>query len=324
MEIYIEKIFLDDFYLNLNDPPTKQDECLLTIFSKYGDANKYIDVNVDSAQNLENLKNDNPVFSSLFDAGSLIIKDSDLFFKHIKTSGNTNAKLVFCHEVRDWFVNAEKFGCVCFSFENYSEKIKNFLDFHFELSFFIEKFEGWSSLQQLSLFPNNDLFLNDDFILTDKQGQKIDDNIIPLFKNILPGNSKTTAHIFTENFNAKPDTSEKRTEKAKKVYQRLIKNCSNSNNEFVIYSKSSMPNPGIVLHGRTVLSNYFKIYSPKGLNLMPFKKSNEIFRVKTIFDKRTYMELKEELKIYKDWLNKSNSDSWSALGFIRYPAYSKK
>jgi hypothetical protein len=128
------------------------------------------------------------------------------------------------------------------------------------------------------------------------------------------------AHIFTKDFRVKPDNSEKRKEKAKKVYKRLINDCSNMNTEFVIYSKQYMSNPGLVLHGRTITSNYFRVYSPQGLNLMPFKKSNESFKVRTIFDKRTYMELKEELKIYGEWLNKLNSGSWSTLEFVSYPS----
>ena len=318
MEIYIEKAFLDDFYLSLNNPPTKEEECLLAIFSKYGDVNKYVNVNIDSVQSLEKQKNDNPIFSSLFEVGSLTLIETVSFFEYIKASINNNPKLVFCLNKKDWFERAEKMGCICLSFENFKNKIKAFLDCHMELTLFIEEFKGWSSLNPLSSFPNNELFLNDDYILTDTAGQKIDDNLIPIFQNILNDKSNSIVHIFTKDFRVKPDVSEKRKEKAKKVYKRLKKNCLN-NNEFVIYSKEYMPNSGMVLHGRTIVSHYFKIYSPKGLNLIPFKKSNEIFRVMTIFDKRTYIEIKEELKIYNDWLTKLNAGSWKSLEFVNYP-----
>ena len=57
MELYIEKDFIDDFYLETNlDNPTQTQKILINIFKNYGEVEKFMDVAINAPEDLEALK----------------------------------------------------------------------------------------------------------------------------------------------------------------------------------------------------------------------------------------------------------------------------
>ena len=104
------------------------------------------------------------------------------------SKSNFNQTLVFMNQkqnVNKWSVNKET---LCFSFENYKEKIKTIIDkLHFKIDL-SEDFQGWDFLQAFKILNYNHLSISDGYILSDKKDQKIIDNLVPsVWSPRLPG-----------------------------------------------------------------------------------------------------------------------------------------
>ena len=66
MELYIEKEFLDNFYLDYNNEnPRPSQKILRTIFKDYGEKKCLLTYTVNSPAELENLKIENPFFAEI-------------------------------------------------------------------------------------------------------------------------------------------------------------------------------------------------------------------------------------------------------------------
>ena len=164
--------------------------------------------------------------------------------------------------------------------------------------------------------PLNSVIFSENYILTETKGQKVDDNLIPLFRTILnEDSSKITTFIYTKDLNPIRNEPEKIKEKARKIYNKLNREFAKCAVSYKIISSSYGFN--INLHDRILLTNFMTVDCGLGFNLMPWKKSNSQIIFDTIFDKYTYKRmhgLKKDYNEYELHLRKIET-----LNFKYYP-----
>jgi len=305
MELYVEKEFLDNFYLEFDELTASPSQYILaTILKDYAEIQWYIDCEIELPEQFEKLKTENPFFAYRANIFPPIpinsIKD------HFFTNSNCKQTLVFTQNEENWFKDAEHKGAMCFSYNNFQLKIQTIIkQCHFKIDL-SENFQGWEMLNNLKNIPCNNIIVNDGYILTDKHGQKMDQNLFPIIKTIMGTKYKTVTkiEIYTNNLNtAQPGTYEQIKAEAEKRLNKLNSIFANYKFHFSIIS-NTLQKGTFDFHDRLIYLNYLIIDSPKGFNLLPYKRSNSQISVDTIFDKYTYNRLRNHLKMHEDYFNK--------------------
>jgi len=318
MELYIEKHFIDNFYLEVDLKYIKPvEQVLINIFKSYGDIDCYMDVAYDSPAELLALKISNPFISYLFNVkGPLSISNiKDHFFKH----SSCDQTLIFTHNEEPWHKEAEEKGAMCFSLESYSIRIKEILEWVDTLDLDIDEFNGWEIFTYMQKIPYNRLNICDNYILVDRQNQRIDQNLFPLLQVLL--NNKETqnlpVNIFTKDFNAtRPGTPDQIKEAAIKKHGHISSVFAKHKSKFKVFNTSF--EGGYDIHGREVLNNFVIIRSGEGFNLIPSpKKSNETITAGCIFRKNDYKRINKRIQFYKNYEN--YLQQLETLNFKYYP-----
>ncbi len=296
MELYIEKEFLDNFYMDYNNDSIQQR--VKNIFIGYGSKRVYIDFDIND---FEKIENENEYFALI--CNTIPPTPVKSIKEHLFSKSNFEQNLIFMNKEHDWFLDAENKGALCFSFDNYKGKINEIIDkLHFKIDL-SENFMGWEFLQNFKTINFNNLVISDGYILSDKNRQKIEENIIPILKNLISDKKENiNISILTKELNPiKPEDKYKR-EKAKKRYGKLNSIFSNYKAKFFIIL-SDFPSD-FVLHDRNISTNFSLIDCGEGFNLMPYKASNSQIISETIFDKYTYNRLKNIKKKQFDYIEK--------------------
>jgi|TARA_R110002096_G_scaffold397632_1_gene593517 hypothetical protein len=309
MELYIDKEFLDNFYLDYNDKPIQ--EIVKKIFIEYGE--KRVFVNYDAA-NFEKLENENEFFALI----SNIIPPTPVnsIKEHLFSKSDFRQTIVFSNYNEEWLKDIESKGALCFCFENFEEKIKNIIDqLHFRIDL-SESFTDWNFLSKFHFLDFNTITISDRYILSDKDNQKIDDNLIPVLKSFF-SNKKTEIKIdiLTKELNAISSSDNHKKEKAKKIINKLNRVFANSKAKFNIIM-NDFPSH-YVMHDRSIATNFSLLECGKGFNLIPFKASDSEIRSETIFDKYTYNRLKNIQQKQKEYTRKLMS--LNTMKFKMYP-----
>ncbi len=306
MELYIEKEFLDNFYLEFDESSASSSQKIVaTILKEYAEVECFIDCEIESLEQLDFLKSENSFFKAICDKSKspLAVKSiKDYFFEKSKCEQT----LIFTQNNKDWFNEAERKGALCFSYENYQHKIENISkECHFKIDL-SEGFQGWGFLNNLKNTPFNKILVNDGYILTDKDSQKMADNLIPILQNIMDKNyqTKTDVEIYTKDLNPPQlGTFEQIKSEVDKKLRRLNSVFANYQLSIKIIS-NTLQKGKYDFHDRLIYLNYLIIDSPKGFNLMPYKKSNSQLTVETIFEKYTYNRLRNHKRMHDDYLKK--------------------
>ena len=305
MELYIEKEFLDNFYLEFDESSASSSQKIVaTILKEYAEVEWFIDCKTETLEQIETLKAENPFFHARTVYSSPITVNSvkDYFFEKSKC----DQTLIFTQNNEDWFNEAERKGALCFSYENYRQKIENIVQkCHFKIDL-SEGFQGWGFLNNLKNTPFNKILINDGYILTDKDSQKMSDNLIPILQNIMDKNyqTKTDVEIYTKDLNPpQPGTFEQIKSEVDKKLRRLNSVFANYQLSLKIIS-NTLQKGKYDFHDRLIYLNYLIIDSPRGFNLIPHKKSNSQLTVETIFEKYTYNRLRNHKKMHNDYLKK--------------------
>ena len=309
MELYIEKEFLDNFYLDYSSKPIQ--EIVKEIFIRYGEKRVFIDFN---SENFGKLDAENEFFALI----SNIIPPTPVnsIKEHLFSQSDFSQTIVFTNNEEDWFEAAGNKGALCFNFDNYQKKIKEIIDkLHFKIDL-SEGFEGWEFLQKIKAIKYNELFVSDGYILSDKTNQRIEDNIIPILKSLVSDRNKNiNIFILTKDLGPiKPEEKYKK-EKAKKRHLKLNSVFANYNTKFAILL-NDFPFD-FVLHDRNIATNFSLMDCGEGFNLIPYKASNSQIISETIFDKYTYDRLKNIKKQQIKYIEKLRR--LETLKFKMYP-----
>jgi len=300
MELYIEKDFIDDLYLGLDFKNLKPaEQVVLNIFKSYGNIDCFMDVKNNTKEELDAFEISNPLIAYLFNSkGPVSVQNiKDHFFNHSKCEQT----LIFMLQEEDWFEEAEKKGALCFSLKNYAEKVEAIINLcHIRIDL-TQPIKNWSPLNAINTLPLNEIIISDNYILTDKQNQKIDDNIIPLLKAIINETSlEIKASIFTSDLNPIRNEPEKIKEKARKACNKLNRVLSDYNIKYKVISSTGF-GINISLHDRIILTNFITIDCGKGFNIFPWMTNTSQIVVDSIFDKYTYNRLKNLKNCFQEY-----------------------
>ena len=311
MELYIEKEFLDNFFIEYKS--SKVQEIVKNIFEDYGDKLVFMDVKIDNAQSLEQLKSENYFFAMMCSKDK-VPTPIDSLEEHLFNKSNFNQTIIFTEKENDWNLEAEKKGAWCFSFDNYEFKIKELIDkLHVKVDLSIP-FNNWSALD-FSTIPFNSVQITDGYILKDEKNIK--ENLIPLIASFVNlEKEKITIDLLVKEIGFKMATEEKKKEFAKKQHGKL-----NSKFSKLINLKIYLSNliSDIDLHDRTVVTNFSILDSGVGFSIVNKKISNSQMISSSIFEKYTYDRLRRLKPYHQKYINKLNSNSFQSLKFYKFP-----
>jgi hypothetical protein len=307
MELFIEKEFLVDFYLDYNDSPIQQ--IVKNIISLYGDKKVFVNYNLDD---FEELKIENEFFALICNTTVPIPVES--IYESIQQSAFKQT-LVFVNKEKQWFKEIEERGAWCFSFDNYQNKIKDLIsNLHFKVDL-SSKFQNWNAIN-FSKIPFNFIQITDGYILTKEKD--FNENLIPLIKNFI-GNktSKSKIDILIKEVGVRLNNEVLKKEYIKKYHSKLNSIFSKLNVSFAIYVSNMLSE--IDLHDRTLITNFSTLDSGVGFSLVNSKISNSQLISESIFEKYTYDRLKRLTKIQSKYIDKLNGSSFQSSKFYKYP-----
>jgi hypothetical protein len=289
MELFIDIDFLQEFQKGFDANPNNPiNEIVKNIVTNYGD--KKVFINYDDS-NYTILKEKNECFALIANTTVPIPVHS---IESVVKKSNLTQTLIFTKKEENWFDEFEKKGALCFSFNNYEQKIKTIIDdLHFKIDLSVP-LKNWDFLDAFKIINYNKIAVTDGYILGDNSSQKMEDNIIPILKKITPAkNNNVSISFFTKELKPISEQTKHKKEKAKKRINKFkqlfpnehIKfNIINSNLNHKISQKFDM-------HDRTITTNFSIMDSGLGFNLLPHKPSNSQLVSETIFEKYTYKRL---------------------------------
>lgn len=314
MELYIEKEFLDNFYLEFKG--TKVQNILKTMFQDYGNKIVFMDIVVDSVIKLEELKEENVFFASICNSENSPPIPIESIKNHLFEKSNFEQTIVFLDKEEVWIKEAEQKGVLCFSSNTYQENILKIIDnIHFKVDL-SEPFVSWGFLKCFSVLSFNKLKISDSYILSDKTNQKVDDNIIPILAMLLENrDGEIKVETLTKDLNPISDEQRHKEEKARKIHKKLNRLFAKSKAKFTIVMNDI--NSRFVMHDRNIATNFSLLDSGQGFNLIPHKVSNSQIISETIFEKYTYNRLNRILKEQSEYIDKLNK--LETVKFKMYP-----
>lgn len=307
MNIYIDKEFLDDFYIEYDeDNNSAAQKIVFDMFVNFPEVEIYtnyeLNFDQDNHHELDKIKEDNLIFAKMFNQSSPTIVKS---LKEKLFNSNFKRELVFMKNKESWFEEARKLGALCFSYDSFKEEIENVLEKH---SFKIDLSVKFTSFDQLvPKLPFNQIVFSDKYVLSKiKDTEK---NINTLLKEILSNKTqnKVDVKIYTSDFGTKKEYDRKRVSSVVKKWEEMIReNIKGKTAKFYIINSSDYLSPSRLLdfHDRLIIFNYQIIESGKGFNLFPYKKSNSQIISSTIFDLYTWKRIKNLSKYYNEYYEK--------------------
>lgn len=318
LDIYIEKAFLDDFYLSYDEETASNaQKTLYKILVEYPEIKWFIDCPMETSEDFEKLKQENPLFA--LKAVSFPPQPVESIESGIQMNTSEKSVLVLTKDRQDWNDEAEKQGLLCLSIQDYEKRIEEIIQkYHYKIDLSEDTFE-WENLQIFSVL--NHVVLNDNYILTDKDQQKIDHNLSPLLKQcITQSDREFLINIYSKDFGEKNKGLPAEVKEAvKERKSKLNRVFANYKVKFKIIN-NALPNSGIQFHDRVLLTNFQSIDCGVGFNLFSgknsrIKKSNSQIVSETIFDLYTYKRIKNLKKMHRKYFEKISGDSFSTLSF---------
>ncbi len=319
MELYIEKEFLDNFYLEFDEKSASEGQLILaSIFKEYGEIDWFIDTPIENSEDLQSLIQNNPFFAYRASYSPPIPVKS--LKEHFLEFSSCSQTIIITENEEQWFTEAELKGALCLATSSYQERIKSILKAcHMKVDLSIG-FNNWDLFRFQESLPFNKIIINDNYILTDSNNQKIDKNLIPMVKSLIGENrtKEVPIYIFTKDLKPEsPGTSSQIKDALEKKHRRLNSSFANYKLNFKVVNNNLLGGQG-TLHDRVMLSNFFMVDCAKGFNLLPHTHSNSQIIVVSIFDKYTYNRLKNHNKIHQDYLN--SLKSLKNINFTIYPS----
>jgi len=315
MELYIEKEFLDDFFIDYNDNNLIQ-KTVKQIFEDYGDKSIFINAMENSFEDFEKLKEENPFFASICN-NNMSPNFVEISWGLIKES-NFNQTLIFTNKTYDWFKDAEEKGALCFSYDSYETDIGNIIkNLHFKIDL-SEGFKGWGFLDKMNQINYNYLTITDGYILKDEKKMRY--NIFQILNKLTLSHNIYLDILTKELKPDHPKDGEKRKAKAKERYNAINdKYNSKIKNIRIIMSEGLINEEGFNFHDRIIQTNFSLMDCGKGFDDLKINKiSNSQIISETIFDKYTYDRLRRHKSYQTKYIN-GLIDSKAGKNFKMFP-----
>lgn len=320
LDIFIEKKFLEDFFLLYNEnKASKAENIVFQILTEFTETRWFIDVEaVESHEKLEELKLSNYLLGEKIASSIPHIPVQSIKEFLNKKHQFENTTLVFTQKTMNWFEEVENRGAICFSLENYEEKINDIVrNYHYKIDLSGEGFK-WEKLRVLHNI--NQVLLNDNYILVDKGDQKLDHNLMPLLKQLIPDFDREMAiEIYSKEFNVKSGMPEEIKKLVSEKLQKLNRVFANYKTKFKIIN-NSLSNTEINFHDRMIITNFQTIDSGAGFNLFSGKNKwnkniNSQIISETIFEPYTYKRIKNLKRAHKKYFDKISGERYPTLKF---------
>lgn len=309
MDLYIEKEFLDNFFIDDSDSPIKN--VVRSLFAEYGSKRIFMDVSIDSPEELMYLKQDNPLFAKICDSNTAPPNPINSIEQHLFENSKFDQTLVFVYEKQSWFESAWKKGALCFCFESYKEDIKKIIqDLHFRIDL-SQGFNGWESIREVKNLSYNRIDIADRYIL---QERNIKVNLIPILKSFLGGSTKVRVNILSKPGKTR-DTADQIGQAAEDSHRHLNSQFANFPVEFTVFDPTYAKQHEF--HDREILTNFSLMECGMGFSLSAVKASNSELRSETIFDKYTYNRHRKIRKMIDGYYSKL--ERLESIYFIKYP-----
>lgn len=196
-----------------------------------------------------------------------------------------NYSLIFTFYEKEWFAKSREEGILCFKFDDYEKAISQIIEkYSYRIDLSEEEF-NWTKLHLITF--SKILRINDKYILVDKAGQKIENNLFKLLKRIDVKDNIKTLEIYTK----AQESNENKQFAINKLVQKL--NFLKAGFSHLVISVFNVDKRNeFDFHDRMIMSEYQLVECGKGFNLIPHKKSNSNIISNTIFDLYTYKRLK--------------------------------
>jgi len=190
MDLFIEKEFAENFQIEYSPQKTTAIQNIIdSIFSEYTGINWFLDAS-------EEYVIENELLFRLSDYNlnfEFNVDFDKLFGNQFMPNKQT---LVLTQKPKKWFPMLKRKGVLCFCYETYEKDLNDFINathFKVDLSDADNIPVDWKIFKFLENNTNY-LIISDPYILKDKAGQKIKNNLIPLLKENL--NKELNYNIF--------------------------------------------------------------------------------------------------------------------------------
>lgn len=298
MKVYLDVAFLEAFE-NEVDYDNQCYNIVFDILTKYPQVKIYSDIAYQTVDEIEQVKNKFKTLNLYLAAGNNISETNDI--EATLRQDHFDGDLVFMFKEQPWFHDANKNGILCFSINNYKEKIKTLLSFHYKIDLSEKGYLfSWNKLRFAS--PTVQITINDNYILTDTSNQNKEKNLFKLLSEIQKTNSSLNKiNIFTKIQDERQDKK-----RALTILQSKVSRLKEIFIDCEIYVVNIKDN---YFHDRYILSKFQLIECGKGFNLMPHTPSNSQIFSTTIFDFYSYKRIKNLKKAHDEHHIKMTNDS---------------
>lgn len=305
MELFIEREFLDNFYIEFDHSLTS--DCILkSLITTYGNKKVYVNY---KEEDFEKLKLENEFFALIANTTIPLpvesIQDAVKKFKADQT-------IVLLESDNDWTKRPEFSCCLILNRVTFREKLNNIITYsHFkvDLSQPFTEFEIFKN----ELLPISFVQLTDGYLLKDKS---LKSNVIPLLKNLFLNSD----HQYKVDFlfkELKNKIKDKQEAELSSINIHLQSFFSRYKIKFKYY-KSDLTS-AMDFHDRTILTNFSLIDSGVGFSLSHRKVSNSIINASSIFEKFTYDRMGRIKRIQDNYIEKLESENFQSLELYKYP-----
>jgi hypothetical protein len=271
MEIYIEKEILEKLNKDfLSDNLSLGQKSLREILTSYSEIKFCTNFSLDNSELLK-YKIENPLFNWItvealyqsFESINDFISKSD-FKQSIIIDSKENYKNKDLIESK---------GGLYFTYDNYSQKIEEIIDYFHKRIDLSEQFVGWQQILNKTFLKVNEIIINDNYLIKDINNIK--NYILPLVKSVKKQCILNRIIFITDYLNQSNYQKDTKLEILKKELK--ISNIEIFHNNFMNLNN----------HDRILYTNFLMIDCPIGFNQVD-RLSNSIINIETIFDKFTY------------------------------------
>ena len=308
MDVLVEKEFIEQFMDDFLDVIHPQE--LLTMFKTYAGLKIYSDCSIDYAV-------DNIFFQMLLSNNTKLRSKED-FVKSCQSHSLSRRSIALCGEKREgWVEIFEASDGIFFSSSSYRSKIGQILNNQRIIRIKDHPGFKWGDIFPLKDIPGNCALIADNFILSKET--KVKYNAFPIIRNFKKSLSLLTILTATKSMRYSDenrmksksqlfeDVEREVSDMKLKVSDFCTKEKINTNIQVIPFFKDLLKSThSFDLHDRYLITKYAIVEVGKGFDLLP-RLANKVkvdhkIRVKTIFDKDTYDDLRSLTPLYTDYI----------------------